>query len=397
MGRNRFLSPIDVAPPMIRGATASLDRAIDDATGILSSSLHPLIYGLSSTSSEAQAAAARLAETLGASIDSTSSVCHGPGTVSRQMLGIPTCTLGEARNRADVAVFWGCNPVEAHPRHFSRYSVSARGWHTPDGRRDRTLVVVDVRKTPTANMADIFLQIEANTDFEVLCALRALANQASLEGHEFGGISRNRLSAVSDVLKQATYGVLFFGMGLTMSRGTHYNVFQALKLARDLNRHTAFAVMPMRGHGNVAGAETVLAWHTGYPFAVNFSKGYPRYSPGEFSAVDLLARGEVDAALIIASDPAASLPGPAVDQLAKMPTIVIDPHFSATAELAEVYIPSAPAGIAAPGTAYRMDGVPLPLRKLVDSKYPSDEEILGRIEQGVTSCCTSRAEKSTIR
>lgn len=388
IGRKRFLSPPEANAPLVKGRETGLDQAIDAAVRILSSARYPLIYGLSSTTAEAQAAAVRLAETLGATIDSTSSVCHGPGTIARQMLGIPTCTLGEVRNRADVVLFWGCNPVEAHPRHFGRYSVQARGWKTPEGRQNRTLIAVDVRKTLTAKMADIFLQVEPNSDFEVLTALRALINGADLTGDTFGGVSRSQLEQAAQTLLGAKYGVILFGMGLTMSSGCQHNVYQALMLARDLNDHTAFAVIPMRGHGNVTGAETVMTWLTGYPFAVNFSRGYPRYSPGEFSAVDVLVRDEADAALVVASDPAATFPAAAADRFAQIPTIVIDPEFSATAQMAQVYIPSASAGIAASGTAYRMDGVPLPLRKLVDSEYPDDRQILNRIEEGVKQCST---------
>ena len=43
----------------------------------------------------------------------------------------------------------------------------------------------------------------------------------------------------------------------------------------------------------VAGADDVLLWTTGYPFAVNLARGYPRFGPGEFSANDALARREV--------------------------------------------------------------------------------------------------------
>lgn len=388
IGRKRFLSPPEANAPLVKGRETGLDQAIDAAVRILSSARYPLIYGLSSTTAEAQAAAVRLAETLGATIDSTSSVCHGPGTIARQMLGIPTCTLGEVRNRADVVLFWGCNPVEAHPRHFGRYSVQARGWKTPEGRQNRTLIAVDVRKTLTAKMADVFLQVEPNSDFEVLTALRALINGANLTGDTFGGVPRSQLEQAAQTLLGAKYGVILFGMGLTMSSGCQHNVYQALMLARDLNDHTAFAVIPMRGHGNVTGAETVMTWLTGYPFAVNFSRGYPRYSPGEFSAVDVLVRDEADAALVVASDPAATFPAAAADRFAQIPTIVIDPEFSATAQMAQVYIPSASAGIAASGTAYRMDGVPLPLRKLVDSEYPDDRQILNRIEEGVKQCST---------
>jgi formylmethanofuran dehydrogenase subunit B len=388
IGRKRFLSPPEANAPLVKGRETGLDQAIDAAVRILSSARYPLIYGLSSTTAEAQAAAVRLAETLGATIDSTSSVCHGPGTIARQMLGIPTCTLGEVRNRADVVLFRGCNPVEAHPRHFGRYSVQARGWKTPEGRQNRTLIAVDVRKTLTAKMADVFLQVEPNSDFEVLTALRALINGANLTGDTFGGVPRSQLEQAAQTLLGAKYGVILFGMGLTMSSGCQHNAYQALMLARDLNDHTAFAVIPMRGHGNVTGAETVMTWLTGYPFAVNFSRGYPRYSPGEFSAVDVLVRDEADAALVVASDPAATFPAAAADRFAQISTIVIDPQFSATAQMAQVYIPSASAGIAASGTAYRMDGVPLPLRKLVDSEYPDDRQILNRIEEGVRQCST---------
>jgi len=144
---------------------------------------------------------------------------------------------------------------------------------------------------------------------------------------------------------------------------------------------TKFAIMPMRGHFNVTGANTVFTWQTGYPYAVDFSLGYPRYNPGETSVVDVLLRQESDAALIIASDPVANFPRKAVEHLVKNPLIVIDPHMNATSQMADVVFPSAFVGIEADGTAYRMDHVPLPLKKIAEPprKILSDEEILRRI------------------
>jgi formylmethanofuran dehydrogenase subunit B len=105
------------------------------------------------------------------------------------------------------------------------------------------------------------------------------------------------------------------------------------------------------------------------------------YNPGETSAVDILSRDESDAALVIASDPVANFPKNAAQNLVKKPLIVIDPEKSATALMADVVLPSAFVGIEVEGTAYRMDGVPLPLKKVV--KPPKnvlpDEEILQRI------------------
>jgi formylmethanofuran dehydrogenase subunit B len=139
--------------------------------------------------------------------------------------------------------------------------------------------------------------------------------------------------------------------------------------------------MPMRGHFNVTGANTVFTWQTGYPYAVDFSMGYPRYNPGETSVMDILLNRESDATLVVASDPIANFPRGAAEHMVKNPLIVIDPHMSVTAQMADVVIPSAFVGIEATGTAYRMDHVPLPLKKVVDPPndiYP-DEEILMRI------------------
>jgi formylmethanofuran dehydrogenase subunit B len=140
-------------------------------------------------------------------------------------------------------------------------------------------------------------------------------------------------------------------------------------------------IMPMRGHFNVTGTDTVFTWQTGYPYAVDFSLGYPRYNPGETSAVDVLLRGESDAALIVASDPVSNFPRKAAEHLARNPLIVIDPHMNATAQVGDVVFPSAFVGIEAKGTAYRMDHVPLPLKKIVEPPRGvlSDVEILRRI------------------
>ena len=69
-------------------------------------------------------------------------------------------------------------------------------------------------------------------------------------------------------------------MGLTMTRGRHFNSGALLALATDLNEFTHFVAKPVRGHGNVTGADNVVSWQTGYPFGVNFSRGYPRFNPG---------------------------------------------------------------------------------------------------------------------
>ena len=88
---------------------------------------------------------------------------------------------------------------------------------------------------------------------------------------------------------------------------------------------------------------------------------------------------EADAALIVASDPVASLPGKAARRLAEIPTIALDTHESETTRIAKVAFTTATAGIHVEGTVYRMDNIPIRLRKVLPSPYPSDEEVLSRL------------------
>jgi formylmethanofuran dehydrogenase subunit B len=365
----------------VEGRPTTADEAISEAARILATSRYPIVYGLSDTTAEAQRAAVELADLIGACLDTTTSVCHGPSGIAFQAVGEATCTLGEIKNRADMVIFWGGNPAESHPRHFTKYSVTPKGMFIPNGRKDRYVVVVDVRRTLSARAADLFLQIKPRKDFELLWALRALVKGVEVDpGIEAEtGIPLTTLRGLVDRMKRAKFGVFLFGMGLSMTRGKHYNAAAILVLARDLNRYTRFLAKPMRGHCNVTGADNVVSWSTGYPFGVNLGRGYPRFNPGEFTTVDVLNRGEADAALIISADPAANFPQPAIDHLKQIPTVVLDPQRSETAKIARVAFTTAVYGINVAGTVYRMDDVPIRLRPAFPSRYRSDEEILRAI------------------
>lgn len=308
-----------------------------------------------------------------------------------------SCTLGEVKNRADLIIYWGGNPAECHPRHFTKYTIMQKGKFVPNGRKGRTMILVDIRETASEKAADIFLQVRPGKDFELVTALRAIIKNQPVNPELVAetGLTVEQLQDFADRMKKCRFGVIFFGMGLSMTRGKHMNSASVLTLAAELNAFTKFAAMPMRGHGNVAGADMVLRWTTGYPFGINLSRGFPRFNPGEFSTVDLLIRGEVDAALVLGADPGATMPQPGIDHLARIPTIVLDPKVTHTSKLAKVHITTAPTGISAPGTAYRMDEVPLPLRPILKSPYPTDEEVLRRIVEVVAAKQGTRSERSS--
>lgn len=407
----------------------SLDEAIQKSAEILLDAEYPILYGWSSTSCEAIRAGLELAEDVGGVIDNTATICHGPSVLAIQDVGLPGCTLGQVRHRADVVIYWGSNPWSAHPRHIERYTAFSEGrfqastWRryflrlsansvkkkalravnlllmrdvsVPPvidrripytlTREERKLIVIDVRRTRTAEIADYFIQVEPNKDYELLQAFRALVRDEELDVNEVAGVPVETLEEVADVMVGCKLGIIFFGVGLTMSEGKIRNVDAAISLTRDLNLRTKFLIMPMRGHFNVTGANAVFTWQSGYPYAVDYSHGYPRYNPGETSVIDILCRGESDAGLVIASDPVATFPSEAVQNLVKNPLIVIDPQVSPTSLMADVVFPSTFVGIETEGTAYRMDHVPLPLKKVVNPQKGClpDAEILQRITREV--------------
>jgi len=375
-----MLENYDAGPrlPRHNGEETSWDDAITRAAGIIKKAKSLLIYGFSSSASEAQRLAVALGDKLGATLDTTSSVCHGPSGLAMQAAGESTCTLGEVKNRADLLLFWGCNPVVSHGRHLSRYSLMPRGRYTVGGRAERRMIVVDVRRTQSARASDLFLRVEQGTDFEILHALRYILRGGKLRG-PVGGVPEEALSSLAGELKSCRYGAAFMGMGLTMTEGRDMNARELFSLVTELNEYTRFCVIPMRGHGNVTGADQVFTWQTGFPFAVNLSRGYPRYGPGEYTAVDMLANREADAALILSSDPGAHFPKGAAEYLKKIPTIVLDPERSVSAESAAVWFPVAKYGVDCSGTAYRMDAIPVYARAFLRACRMSDEEVLTRV------------------
>ncbi|ADC68904.1 formylmethanofuran dehydrogenase subunit B [Methanocaldococcus sp. FS406-22] len=358
-----------------------IDTAIEETARILVEADLPLIYGFSATECHAHVYGIELAELVRGVVSNTAEVCHGPSVWALQDVGYPICTLGEVKNRADVIIYWGSNPMHAHPRHMSRYSVFARGFFRERGREDRTLIVVDPRETDTAKLADVHLQVEPHKDYELISAMRAVLKGFELQVDKVAGVPVDLIYEAVEICKNAQFGCLFFGMGVTQSGSKHRNIDNAICLVIDLNAYTKFTLIPMRGHYNVNGFNQVCTWVTGFPLCVDFSRGYPRFNPGDTSVTDLLMRKEADAMLNIASDPGAHFPQKAVERMAEIPLICIDPHDTPTAELANIIIPPAIAGVEAEGTAYRMDGIPIQLKKVIDPPEGvlPDREILKRI------------------
>ena len=364
------------------GAEIGLDAAIEKAASILRNARSPLLYGLSQSSTEGQRAAVALADRLGATIDTTASEGHAPSILALQQVGESTSSLGEIRNRADLVIYWGSDPIQSQPRHLDRYSMRA-GTLTPGGRADRTLIVIDSKRTETSKLADHYFEMEPGQDFEALWTLRGLLRGIEPAPEGRTGLPLNQLKELAERMKKCRCGVIFFGYGLVLQPTGNHNVEALLKLVIELNQYTRFYARRMRVSGDVSGADSVLCWQTGYPFSVNLARGYPRYNPNEYSAVDMLERGEADAAVLIGSNRIDDFPPRALATLKAIPTILIEHPLGTLPFEPTIRITTAVYGIHRQGIAYRMDEVPIPLRPLLTSTDPSDGEVINAIHSAI--------------
>ena len=376
--------------PMMRNKEGELeevdwDTALDAAAKLIADSVRPVFYGWSETNIEAMKPGLELTELVGAVIDNQATICHGPTVQAVQNVGYPLMTLGEVKNRADMVVYTGSNPMNAHPRHLSRYSTFPRGWFRQRGRFDRTLVTWDPKFSDTAKLSDIWIPFEENGDYEFVNAIRAALKGKKLKKDVIAGIPKEDIYELTEKMKNTQFGALFFGLGLTHTLSKQRNIDIAISLVQDLNKYSKWVLLPMRGHFNVNGFNIFMSYEMGFPYGVDFCRGYPRYMIGETTTIDLLNRKEADLFMVIAADPGAHFPAGANMHLVDIPVIEIDIHWGPTTELADIVLPGTFVGVETEGTSYRMDSVPIHMKNAIDPPETCrpDEWIVNELLQRV--------------
>lgn len=397
MGNAKFqeiVSSHRIREPMLKDGgdfrKAAWDEAIQRAAEILAGAKRPLIFMGSETSCEAMEVGLHLGEYLGAVVDSNSTVCHGPTAMGIQEAGRVGATAGQSKNRADLAVYWGSNPLESMPRHMSRYAIYPRGYWTRRGRFDRKVITVDPRKSITARNSDLHIQLKPNTDYELISALLTLLHgkkpHPSVEN--ITGVKISEMENMLEMMKNCNYGAIYVGLGIASSFGKHRNTEAAFNLVKELNVHTKFVIGALRGHCNVAGFNQIASYLYGYPFGLDFARGYPRYNPGEYTAVDVLREKDVDAALIVSADLVSHFPAACAEALADIPMACIDIAPCPTTMISDVVIPGVIDAMECDGTFYRLDDVPVYFQPFTDSPFQftkSNEDTMKQIFERVKS------------
>ncbi len=392
-GVEKFLSPQNegrLKKPRVDGKETDYEDAIGEAVDILRNAKKLLVYGLSNSGYNAQRVALEIAKHKKGVYDITESICHNLlySELIKGKKPFYYALLDEIRDNANVVIYWGSNPIVSHPRHLSRFAVYPIGRYAMRGVLDREIITIDVVDIELKKISRWFLRVNAGEDANIAEIMKQLVKGETNGLRELvnGEIDFDTIVKLTDRLKNAFYGVIFVGLGVFSSENASKKVEAVLSLVDALNKEgVKFVLFPMKGHFNVVGAVQLLLRETGYPYGVDFSRDRI-FEPGKTTVLDVIERGAVDTALIVGADPYSSFPCDKARKLRDMPLIVIDPFESPTTQFASVVFPTAITGVETDAIAYRMDGLPLKLDKIVDSEYLSDKEILERIYEGLVGC-----------
>lgn len=337
-----------MVPAEIRvdGQAATLEKAIDKAATLLVRAKRPLVYIAGDVSCEAQREAVAIGDRLHAAVDSLAATAAA-AVLAAQRRGRATATLGEIRRQADLVVFWAVDPSERYPRFTARY--------TGERRASRAVIAVDVGPSRGPRDSDLRVTIAPDDEVDALAVMRAI-----VAGRDLDAAGRFEPAVeFARRMMRARYAAIVAD-GEPSSAAADPDRAEALvALAQALNGPTRCALATLRAGGNRSGADAVLTWQTGFPFAVDFAGGTPSYHPARGARV-LLGGGEIDAALVVGSP--ATLPDDVAEGLGGKPVAVVGPRASTATFGPGVAIDTGVAGIHEGGTAFRMDDVPLPLR-----------------------------------
>lgn len=379
LGNQYFAQPTSTAQThLIDGTAATLEQAVKAAAELLRKSQSPLICGLDHLSTEAQQASWKIADIAGATVDTTLTNSGRSSLFSLQKIGKVTATLGEIKSRSDLVVFWFCDPEITHPRLLERINSKA-----PD--KSQRIIVVDDRDTATTKLANRFFKVPRENAAELLVHVRnQVAQQANIQASKS---EPDTLSAIENTanelvreLVNAQYGSIFFGQ---VSEHSRFDVAgdSMARLIRSLNDVTRFVSLKLRSDKNAQSAENVLAWSSGFPFAVNHNLGYPRQNGLEFSAESMLERRQCDAILhashLSETELVEQLPHSARAHFQVIPRIA----FSTQATAANVHFQMGIPGINESGEHCRIDNVSMPLKKIHADDWIPAETILDQIRQ----------------
>jgi predicted molibdopterin-dependent oxidoreductase YjgC len=323
-----------------------------------------------------------------------------------------TSSYQEVREIADLIVLWGSNAREAHPIFFHHVLKAVN--------RGAKLIVVDPRRTTSAQWADLWLGLDVGTDIPLANAVAreivvsGLANEEFVaratsgyeafresiepwtleEGERVTGVPAGAIRELAHAYGQAEHAQLCWTLGITEHHNAVDNVFALINLAL-LTGHVGrygSGVNPLRGQNNVQGggdmgaipnklpgfqdieddaarAKFDAAWGTAIP---------PRHGLHLSGMFEAMEHGELTALYVIGENPAQSEADQkrALKLLGGLDHLVVQDIFrTKTAELADVVLPASATWCEAEGTVTSSERRVQRVRKALDPPGEARDDV----------------------
>ena len=367
------------ATPTVGGKPATLEQAVRRAAQLIGEARLPAFGGLA-TDVEGMRAVMALADRSGGVVDHALSEAQFRNFKVLQSTGWITSTLTETRNRADLIVIVGSDIHKVHPRFFERVvNPKETMFELPGGKRSVVFIGSGLDQSAARGplVADV-TTIDCPLDRvgDVASALRMVMAGRPLAGADVAGVPVAALQAFAERLRKASYPVFVWAPPSLTFPDADLAVQSLAALVRDLNVSGRAAGLSLGGNEGAVTAGAVCAWQSGYPLRVSYETGEPVYDDLHFSIARVVARGETDLLVCVASYTPDIAPPPG-----NVPTILIGTPGHAAAATAAVFIPVGTPGVDHAGRIIRCDNVvSLPLRDLGRSDLPSVEAIVSSIE-----------------
>jgi formate dehydrogenase major subunit len=322
-----------------------------------------------------------------------------------------TSSYQEVRD-ADLIVLWGSNAREAHPIFFHHVLKAVK--------RGAKLIVVDPRRTPSAQWADLWLGLDVGTDIPLANAIgreiihAGLVNEEFVaratadfdayresvepwtlaEGERVTGIPADAIREVAHAYAQADKAQICWTLGITEHHNAVDNVFALIDLAL-LTGHVGrygSGLNPLRGQNNVQGGGDMGAIPNKLPgfqeieddtIRARFDKAWDTTIPPKrglhlTQMFEAMEHGKLKALYVIGENPAQS----EADQVRALKLlkgldmlIVQDLFLTKTAQLADVVLPGCAGWCESEGTVTSSERRVQRVRKALDPPGDARDDI----------------------
>jgi predicted molibdopterin-dependent oxidoreductase YjgC len=323
-----------------------------------------------------------------------------------------TSSYEEVAN-TDLIVLWGSNARETHPIFFHHVLRGVR-----NGAR---LVVVDPRRTSSAEWADLWLGIDVGADIALSNAIAReilvndLHNSTFIEratggfeayrdsvmewtlerGERVTGVPADAIRELAHAYAKADRAVICWTLGITEHHNAVDNVLALINLAL-LTGHVGrygSGLNPLRGQNNVQGGGDMGAIPNKLPgfqdiesnaaARERFERAWgrpiaPRYGWTLTKMFEAMERGELTAVYCIGENPASSEADAhrAKRLLAGLDTLIVQDIFlTKTAEMADVVLPAANAALESEGTVTNSERRVQRVRKALEPPGDARDDI----------------------